>query len=31
LGETRPIVLEGDRQAQQVNRRVEFVQLGVLK
>ncbi|MEJ2640454.1 MAG: OmpA family protein [Desulfosarcinaceae bacterium] len=31
LGETRPIVLKGDRQAQQVNRRVEFVQLGVVK
>lgn len=31
LGETRPIVLEGDRQAQRVNRRVEFVQLGVVK
>lgn len=31
LGETRPIVQEGDRQAQQINRRVEFVQLGILK
>jgi outer membrane protein OmpA-like peptidoglycan-associated protein len=31
LGESRPLVLGGDRQAQQINRRVEFVQLGVLK
>ncbi|MDJ0783786.1 MAG: OmpA family protein [Desulfosarcinaceae bacterium] len=31
LGETRPLVLEGDRQAQQINRRVEFVQLGVVQ
>ena len=27
LGETRPLVLKGDKRAQQVNRRVEFVQL----
>ena len=31
FGESRPLVLEGDRQAQQINRRVEFVQLGVMK
>lgn len=31
LGEERPLILEGDRQAQQINRRVEFVQLGVMK
>jgi outer membrane protein OmpA-like peptidoglycan-associated protein len=31
LGESQPLVLEGDRQAQRVNRRVEFVQLGVVK
>jgi outer membrane protein OmpA-like peptidoglycan-associated protein len=31
LGETRPIVLEGDRKAQQINRRVEFVQMGLLE
>lgn len=31
LGETRPLITEGDKNAQQVNRRVEFVQLGVVK
>lgn len=31
LGESRPLILEGDRAAQQINRRVEFVQLGILK
>lgn len=31
LGETRPLITTGDKDAQQVNRRVEFVQLGVVK
>jgi outer membrane protein OmpA-like peptidoglycan-associated protein len=31
LGESRPLVLEGDRRTQQVNRRVEFVSLGTVK
>jgi outer membrane protein OmpA-like peptidoglycan-associated protein len=31
LGESRPLVIEGDRQAQQINRRVEFVQLGIVE
>lgn len=29
LGESRPLILKGDKRAQQVNRRVEFVQLPV--
>ena len=31
LGETRPILSQGDKAAQQINRRVEFVQLGAAK
>jgi outer membrane protein OmpA-like peptidoglycan-associated protein len=31
FGESRPLVLEGDRQTQQINRRVEFVSLGTVK